>query len=196
MTYVLMRSRRWVRISRRLRMIRNVYAWRPKRTNNVHAWAASAELQSETYNQHLMYWIDSYAGQAESAVQFIWHMNLYIPPRAGRRTKRTVIQSTRIEIHTTRTILAIPTIRGSASPHKKLCKKRRMKREEKTTQKRTPPPPDDDSEGSDIEVRQSNPARKRRNNILSSSILLLQFLMKINLTMPVSSHSASNSLIS
>ena len=32
----------------------------------------------------------------------------------------------------------------------------------KATQKRIPPPPDDDSEGSDIEVSQSNPAKKKK----------------------------------
>ena len=42
--------------------------------------------------QHLMYWLDSYAGHAESAVQFIWHTNLCIPSRTGIRTKRTAIR--------------------------------------------------------------------------------------------------------
>ena len=62
--------------------------------------------------QHLMYWLDSYAGHAESAVQFIWHTNLCISSRTGMRTKRTAIQTIRIVKHTTRTILAIRTIRG------------------------------------------------------------------------------------
>ena len=60
-----------------------------------------------------------------------------------------------------------------------------LKGKKKPTQKRTPPSLDDDSEGSDIEVSQSNPAKRKISNILSPSILLLQFLMKINLMMPV-----------
>ena len=60
--------------------------------------------------QHLMYWLDSYDGHAESAVQLIWHTNLCIPSRTGIRTKRTAIQTIRIKKHPT--LLAIQTIRG------------------------------------------------------------------------------------
>ena len=86
--------------------------------------------------------------------------------QTGIHTKRNVIQTTRIDIHTTRTIR---TIRGSAdrrvcirgskthdslyhsvhhhqehpvSPAKICQKKRCIKRKERNTQKRTPSPPD------------------------------------------------------
>ena len=41
-------------------------------------------------HQHIIYWIVSYAGLSELAVQFVWHMSLYnIPSRTGIHTKRT-----------------------------------------------------------------------------------------------------------
>ena len=45
--------------------------------------------------------------------------------------------------------------------HKKIYLKN-VSKGKKATQKRIPPPPDDDSEGSDIEVSQSNPAKKKK----------------------------------
>ena len=57
-----------------------------------------------------MYWLDSYAGHNESAVQLMWHTNLCIPSRTEIRTKRTAIQTILIEKHTNRTSLAIQTI--------------------------------------------------------------------------------------
>ena len=157
--------------------------------------------------QHLMYWLDSYAGHAESAVQFIWHTNLCIPSRTGIRTKRTAIQTIRTEKHTTCTILAIQTIRGPDD--RKVCIKG-FKTYEFVTR-------------FIIKYIQFIYTRKyafkmyqrgrrllrnvfhlhlvmilkggilrlvsliqlrRRSNIPSPSILLLQFLMRINLTMP------------